>query len=114
MAGDNAPHFTTIAGFVSTLSDEIARLFARILYLCDQQGLIGRAEFIERAAKLETEVKKMVARHRAEDAHLEPALDAKPQNASNGYNAILNKFVVGLHRTHTNAKAPRERSARAT
>ena len=96
LCGDNAPHFTTIADFVSTLGADIAPLFARILFLCDQQGLIGRemfaidgvklpsnaskaksgtrAEFIERAAKLEATAKAMLTRHREEDAK-----DAKPE-----------------------------------
>ncbi len=100
LCGDTAPHFTTIADFVSTLGDDIAPLFARILYLCDQQGLIGRemfaidgvklpsnaskaksgtrAEFIERAAKLEATAKVMLARHRAEDTNdTEPTMDIK-------------------------------------
>ena len=99
LSGDNGPHFTTIADFVSRLGEHIAPLFARILYLCDKQGLIGRemfaidgvklpsnaskaksgtrAEFIERAAKLETAAKAMLGRHRAEDAKPEPTQDAK-------------------------------------
>ena len=99
LSGDNGPHFTTIADFVSRLGEHIAPLFARVLYLCDKQGLIGRemfaidgvklpsnaskaksgtrAEFIERAAKLETAAKAMLGRHRAEDAKPEPTQDAK-------------------------------------
>jgi transposase len=99
LSGDHGPHFTTIAHFVSTLGDEIAPLFARVLYLCGQQGLIGRemfaidgvklpanaskaksgtrTEFVERATKLEAEVKKMVARHREQDTQPEPSLDKK-------------------------------------
>src|SRR3990167_9151468 len=42
LSGDSQPHFTTIAGFVSTLGDDIARIFTQILFICDQQGLIGR------------------------------------------------------------------------
>ena len=50
LSGDSAPHFdrrkspwdTTLAAFVSTLSDEIAPLFGEILLLCDRQGLIGQ------------------------------------------------------------------------
>ena len=42
LCGDSAPHFTTLAAFVSGLGDDIARLFAQVLYLCDRQGLIGR------------------------------------------------------------------------
>ena len=99
LSGDNGPHFTTIADFVSRLGEHIAPLFAKVLYLCDQHGLIGRemfaidgvklpsnaskaksgtrAEFIERADKLETAAKAMLARHRAEDAKPEPTQDAK-------------------------------------
>jgi transposase len=99
LSGDTAPHFTTIANFIGTLGDEIAQIFSQVLYICDQQGLIGRemfaidgvklpgnaskaksgtrSEFIARAAKLEAEAKKMVARHRDEDAKREPAPDAK-------------------------------------
>ena len=99
LSGDTSPHFTTIANFIGTLGDEIAQIFAQVLFICDQQGLIGhemfaidgvklpgsaskaksgtQAEFIARAAKLEAEAKKMVARHRKEDTKLEPAPDAK-------------------------------------
>lgn len=33
LSGDTQPHFTTIAGFVSNLADDIARVFTQILYL---------------------------------------------------------------------------------
>lgn len=42
LSGDSGPHFTTIAGFVSTLGDDIARVFSEVLLICDKQGLIGR------------------------------------------------------------------------
>ena len=45
LSGDSAPHFTTLAAFVAGLGDDIAKLFAQILYLCDRQGLIGREMF---------------------------------------------------------------------
>ena len=99
LSGDTSPHFTTIANFIGTLGDEIAQIFAQVLFICDQQGLIGRemfaidgvklpgnaskaksgtrSEFVARATKLEAEAKKMVARHREEDTKLEPAPDAK-------------------------------------
>ena len=99
LSGDQAPHFTTIAGFVSHVGEHIAPLFAKVLYLCDQQGLIGRemfaidgvklpsnaskarsgtrAEFLERAAKLEKAAKAMLARHREEDAKMETPMEAK-------------------------------------
>ena len=45
LSGDSLPHFTTIAGFVRELKDEIANLFTQVLFLCDAQGLIGREMF---------------------------------------------------------------------
>ena len=100
LSGDSIPHFTTIAGFVRELKDEIANLFTQVLFLCDAQGLIGRemfaidgvklpsnaskarsgtrAEFKRQADKIEVEVKKMLDRHRqADDQALEPNLAEK-------------------------------------
>ncbi len=100
LSGDSAPHFTTIAGFVSTLGEDIARVFSQVLYLCDRQGLIGRemfaidgvklpsnaaksksgtrADFERQAVKLEAAAKTMLQRHREEDTRgIEPAVAAK-------------------------------------
>jgi transposase len=100
LSGDSAPHFTTLAAFVSTLSDEIAPLFGKVLHLCDRQGLIGRemfaidgvklpsnaskgksgtrADFIKHVSKLEAATKTMLARHRETDQHeIEPSLAEK-------------------------------------
>lgn len=102
LSGDSAPHFTTIAGFIRELGDEIAHLFAQVLFICDAQGLIGRemfaidgvklpsnaskqrsgtrAEFERQAAKLEAQATKMLARHRANDEReAEPDLAEKEQ-----------------------------------
>jgi transposase len=90
LSGDSAPHFTTIADFVSTSSEEIARIFSQVLFICDRQGLIGRemfaidgvklpsnaskarsgtrADFERQATKLEHAAKQMLSRHRDEDA----------------------------------------------
>lgn len=90
LCGDSSPHFTTIANFVSTLGEDIARVFAAVLAICDRQGLIGRemfandgvklpsnaskaksgtrSDFERQATKLEAAAKIMLARHRAEDA----------------------------------------------
>jgi len=38
---DTAPHFTTIAHFVSGYSDAIEDLFEQIVLICDEQGLLG-------------------------------------------------------------------------
>ncbi|MGE5166830.1 MAG: IS1182 family transposase [Sphingobacteriales bacterium] len=100
LSGDSAPHFTTLAAFVSRLGDDIARLFGQVLYLCDRQGLIGRemfaidgvklpsnasktrsgtrADFERQAAKLEAAAQAMLARHRENDAlPVEPGIEAK-------------------------------------
>lgn len=100
LCGDSAPHFTTIAQFVSTLRDDVAHVFAAVLAVCDAQGLIGRemfaidgvklpsnaskhrsgtrADFQRQAAKLEAAAATMVERHRETDAlPIEPDLTTK-------------------------------------
>lgn len=100
LSGDSQPHFTTIAAFVRSLGDEIAKVFSQVLVICDRQGLIGRemfaidgvklpshaskqrsgtrADFLRQADKLEAAAKTMLARHRAEDeAPREPDPDKK-------------------------------------
>ena len=100
LCGDQAPHFTTIAHFVSTVGDEIAHVFAAVVAICDRQGLIGRemfaidgvklpcnaskqrsgtrAEFVRQADKLEAAARVIVQRHRATDAlPVEPDLETK-------------------------------------
>jgi len=100
LCGMMAPHCTTIAHFVSTLRDDIAQVFAAVLAVCDGHGLIGRemfaidgvklpsnaskhrsgtrAEFTQRAEKLEATAKTMLDRHRETDAlEREPDVAAK-------------------------------------
>jgi transposase len=100
LCGDTAPHFTTIAHFVSTLGDGIARVFAAVVAICDAQGLIGRemfaidgvklpsnaskrrsgtrTDFERQAAKLEAAAQTILARHRATDQlPVEPTLVEK-------------------------------------
>jgi transposase len=89
LCGDHAPHFTTIAHFVSTLGDDIARVFAAVVAICDAQGLIGRemfaidgvklpsnaskrrsgtrADFEQQAEKYERLMQELMQRHRASD-----------------------------------------------
>lgn len=89
LSGDTAPHFTTLAAFVSSLGDDVTQLFAQVLYLCDQQGLIGRqmfaidgvklpsnaskarsgtrADYDKQAGKLEAAARQMIERHRTND-----------------------------------------------
>lgn len=66
LCGDTAPHFTTLAAFVSGLGEETARLFAQVLYLCDRQGLIGREMFAIDGVKLPTNASKAKSGTRAD------------------------------------------------
>jgi len=102
LCGDTAPHFTTIAHFVSTLGEDIARVFAAVVAVCDAHGLIGRemfaidgvklpsnaskrrsgtrADFERQAVKYEATAQQLLARHRATDAlPSEPSLMATEQ-----------------------------------
>ena len=58
LRGMTAPHFTTIAHFVSTLRDNIAQVFAAVLAVCDGQGLIGREMFAIDGVKLPSNASK--------------------------------------------------------
>jgi len=100
LCGDDPPHFTTIADFVSTRSAAIARVFAEVVGICDREGLIGRemfaidgvklpsaaskrrsgtrADFLRQAAKLEATAQAILTRHRAADTRgTEPPPPAK-------------------------------------
>ena len=100
LCGDTAPHFTTIAHFVSTLGDDIAHVFGAVVAICDQQGLIShemfaidgvklpsnaskqrsgtRTDFEQQATKLEAMARTIVERHRATDGlPVEPSVAFK-------------------------------------
>lgn len=89
VSGDAQPDHSTLAAFVSGMGEVVAQLFARVLMVCDRQGLIGRElfaidgvklpsnagkarsgtrqEFIEEANRMEAAVAKMIERQRAAD-----------------------------------------------
>lgn len=89
LSGDNRPHFTTIADFVSRCEDKIVSVFRDVLLVCDQEGLIGkdmfaidgvkmpsnafkewsgtRQKFKKKLGKLETAIQAIVAKHRRMD-----------------------------------------------
>jgi transposase len=102
LCGDQPPHFTTIAHFVSSMGDAIARVFAAVIAICDAEGLIGRemfaidgvkipsnaskrrsgkrTDFERQATKLEKTARDILERHRATDAlPVEPTLTEKVQ-----------------------------------
>jgi transposase len=99
IAGGSQPHFTTLAEFISTLGEAIAKVFTQVLVVCDRQGLIGREMFaidgvklpshaskaqsgtrqaFEReAVKMEAAVTKILQRHRDHDTKT-----GEPEHAS--------------------------------
>lgn len=79
LCGDTAPHFTTLAAFVSGLGAEAARLFAQVLYLCDRQGLIGREMFAIDGVKLPSHASKAKSGTRADFQHQADKLEAAAQ-----------------------------------
>jgi transposase len=76
LSGDTQPHFTTIAGFVSRLASDIARVFSQVLYLCDRQGLIGREMFAIDGVKLPSNASKQKSGTRADFGHQAAKLEA--------------------------------------
>jgi len=57
LSGESCPHFTTIADFVSSLGEDIAKVFAALLFLCQREGLIGRE--LKRIERFKTDAKKI-------------------------------------------------------
>jgi len=90
LSADSQPHFTTIADFISKMGDVIQPIFTEILMVCDSQGLIGGdmfaidgckmssnaskewsgtlAEMEKKQKKINRAVRRMLAKHREEDA----------------------------------------------
>lgn len=58
LSADTTPHFTTIADFVSSLGEEITRIFRDVLLVCDEAGLIGREMFAVDGVKLPSNASK--------------------------------------------------------
>ncbi len=90
LSGDVQPHFTSIAAFVSKMSEQIAPLFTQVLMICDEEGLLGRSmfaidgckiksnaskewsgtfeELTRKQAKLEKASERILARHKSQDS----------------------------------------------
>ena len=89
LSADTRPHFTTIADFISSMSQESIGLFLEVLLICDEMGLIGKEMFAvdgcklpsnaskewsgtkeelqKKKAKMEKAVRQIIARHRQMD-----------------------------------------------
>ncbi len=89
LTADTRPHFTTIADFIATMHNEVAAVFADVLFYADGLGLIGKDNFAidgckmpsnaskqwsgthkelrNKQRKLEKAAKAIVARHQERD-----------------------------------------------
>jgi transposase len=93
LSADQQPHFTTIADFISRMREVIEPLFLKLLLICDDAGLIGgnmfaidgcklpsnaskewsgtHSELSKKQRKLDRAVRRMMKKHREEDAEKE-------------------------------------------
>jgi transposase len=89
LSADTRPHFTTIADFISSVDQEILKLFLQVLLTCDSMGLIGKEmfavdgckmpsnaskewsgtkeELLHKQKKMEKAVRQIIGRHREMD-----------------------------------------------
>jgi len=58
LLADTHPHFTTIADFISSSSEEIIELFRDVLLICDEMGLIGKEMFAVDGCKMPSNASK--------------------------------------------------------
>jgi len=58
LSANTRPHFTTIAEFISTLSDGIEPIFLDVLMYCDKLGLIGKEMFAIDGCKISSNASK--------------------------------------------------------
>lgn len=115
LSSDTRPHYTTIAHFISSMSDVIEPLFTEVLVYCDEMGLIGRemfaidgckmpsnaskewsgtkAELIRKKQKLERAVQRMLQTHRERDTReSSPELQEKERQYRAKLQAHINKL----------------------
>ena len=69
LSGDTQPAYTTIAAFIRSLSDDIAKIFTEVILVCDRQGLIGRQMFAIDGVKLPSNASKAKSGTHEELAH---------------------------------------------
>lgn len=123
LSADTAPHFTTLAHFVSTLSAEITEIFRNVLLVCDEAGLIGQemfavdgvklpsnasrewsgtqAEYSKKIEKMERAVSRLLATHRQHDAAPEePKISQAREQQIKTLNAAIGK-VRGFLQGHS-------------
>jgi transposase len=121
LAADTQPHFTTIAAFISSSSEQIGRIFRDVLLVCDEAGLIGRemfaidglklpsnaskewsgrhADLRKKAQKMQRAVDHMLSCHRAGDQAPSAALSEAREQQQRTLTQAISK-IEGFLATH--------------
>ena len=68
LSADSHPHFTTIADFISSMSEQIESVFADVLTVCYTEGLIGKTMFAVDGCKISSNCAKEVEGRRRASA----------------------------------------------
>lgn len=126
LSADSQPHFTTIASFISNMSEVIQTLFLEILMVCDGAELIGKemfaidgcklpsnaskdwsgthADLMKKQHKIDRAVRRMLKKHREEDEkqQLDPDIRQREEQQIKKLKAISAK--VKKHLTTTDEK----------
>jgi transposase len=58
LSGESRPHFTTVASFISRCEDKIISVFRDTLFVCEQEGLIGKDMFAIDRVKMPSKASK--------------------------------------------------------
>lgn len=119
ISADSRPHFTTIAGFIASMEVEVAELFANVLFICAQQGLIGenmfaidgckissncskeasgtRKDFLKKKKKLEKSIRFLLRKHKDnDDDDLPPSARSREKQAIAGLQSKVRKLKKWL------------------
>ena len=123
LSADSQPHFTTIASFVSNMSDVIQPIFLQILMTCGNAGLIGEemfaidgcklpsnaskdwsgthADLTKKQLKIDRAVRRMLKRHKNDDSKQinEPELRLREEAQIKKLKAISKKIKKHLTTT---------------
>src|SRR5512135_421936 len=119
LSANTQPHFTTIADFISSLDQEIVKLFLEVLLICDEMGLIGKEMFAvdgcklpsnaskewsgtkkdlkHKKEKMERAIKAMIAQHKERDrAETDKAVIEKEEQYIDTLKAKIKKIKAWL------------------
>ena len=138
LSADTRPHFTTIAGFITELENDIVGLFCAVLLYCDELGLIGKEHFAvdgcklpsnaskqwsgtleelgDKQKKMEQAAREIVRRHRERDEQEKNGLQAeREQKKLASYQTKIDKIKRFLEAAKPNIGASgKERKSNIT